>query len=289
MVLFPTFLFCNYSRINAAERIDEVDSFRELVFGIDQEKAKLTFAPKFIKVIRGDTVFVYATNASTAEDALQENGYILSADSKIETFSEEALSDFSVIKIIKLKTESETREVEIPYSTRMYESWKYSIGEEVVEQNGVPGIKEQYIQSYYEDGVLIKEDIISESVVSEPVEEIIAIGSATYTLDGITLRGYDCSYWYSVVESGYYSSQEKQWLKFLMYCESGCNAESNKSFYKGLFQWSPTLWKELYSENIFDGDAQIKHTVEKLRAGADLNRMWPACYKKYVAKYGEVE
>jgi hypothetical protein len=230
---------------------------------------------------------VYTTGASNPSDALEENGYVVAHDSKIVTYSENSLANFSIIKIIKLKTKIETREVEIPFSTRVYDSWKYETGEEVIEQKGVPGVMEQKVQSYYEDGVLVKEDILSEDILREPVEEVIALGSATYTLEGITEKGYDCEYWYSVVDRGNFSAEEKQWLKFMMYCESGCNAESNKSFYKGLFQWSPVLWKKLYSENIFDGEAQIKHTIEKLREGADPNNMWPACSAKYESKYGE--
>ena len=264
----------------------EAYSFREYIFGINQEEAMITFAPKFIKVLRGDEIKIYATNSSTPIDALEENGYSISYDSKIFTYYEDILPNYSVIQIIKLRTETESRNVDLPFSTRVFDSWQYALGEKIVEQKGVLGIKEQEIQFFYEDGLLVKEEVLSEEVLKSPVEEVIALGSSTYTLTGITQRGYDCGYWYSVVDSGNYSAKEKQWLKFVMYCESGCNAESNKSFYKGILQWSPTLWKKLYSENIFDGHAQIRHTVEKLRAGADPLRMWPACTKKYQAKYG---
>ena len=283
-VFLLLFVFTNIPPVFALE---EAETFRECIFGIDQEDAKLTFSPKFIKVIRGDEIKVYTTSSSTPMDALEENGYIISYDSRIFTYSEDFLSNYSIIQIIKLKTKTETREVDIDYSTSMYDSWQYEVGEEVVEQKGVLGVLEQQVQSYYEDGLLIKEIILSETIVAEPIGEIIAIGSATYTLEGITQRGYDCKYWYTVVDKGNYSAEEKQWLKFMMYCESGCNAESNKSFYKGLFQWNPTLWKKLYTENIFDGGAQIKHTIEKIRAGANPDQMWPACSRKYEEKYGE--
>jgi len=265
---------------------EDIDSFREYIFGIDQEDAKITFSPKFIKVIRGDDVKIYTTTSSDATSALEENGYSFSHDSKIFSYSNGSLANFSVIQIIKLKTEIETRYIDIPYSKRVFDSWQYPLGQEIIEQKGVLGVKEQKIQSFFEDGILVKEVLISEDLIRKPVEEIVALGSSSYTLDGITQRGYNCDYWYSVVDSGNYSSKERQWMKFVMYCESGCNAESNKGFYKGLFQWSPTLWKRLYPENIFDGHAQIKHTVEKLRAGADPLKMWPACTKKYQDKYG---
>jgi len=281
------FLFLiSWRNISTSFAFEKEYSFREHIFGVDQKEAMITFAPKFIKVLRGDEIKIYATNSSTPMNALEENGYSVSYDSKIFTYDEYILPNYSVIQIIKLKTKIETRDVDIPFSTRVFDSWQYPLGERIVEQKGVLGIKEQEVQSFYEDGLFIKEEILSEKVIRKPEEEVIALGSSTYTLEGITLRGYNCGYWYSVVDNGNYSAKEKQWLKSVMYCESGCNAESNKSFYKGLFQWSPTLWKKLYSENIFDGHAQIKHTVEKLRAGANPLIMWPACTKKYEAKYG---
>ena len=72
--------------------------------------------------------------------------------------------------------------------------------------------------------------------------------------------------------------------------EYGCNAESDKDdFYKGLFQWSPCQWYSQFpTDNIFDGKAQIRRTLQKLRAGADPEYMWPAVYKRYVATYGEL-
>lgn len=279
-------IFLGYScqHIHAFE---EIDSLREYLFGVDQEKSKLTSFPKFIKVIRGDYERIYITNASNPQDALKQNGYIVSNDSKIFAYSNDHLSGLSSVKIIRLKTEVEVRDIQIAFSTRVFESWQYPLGEEITVQEGIPGVLEQRVQFFYEDGELIKEDIQSETILREPTEEVIAVGSSTYTLEGIIQRGYDCNFWYSVVDNGSYSAKEKEWLKFVMYCESGCNAESNKGFYKGLFQWSPTLWKKLYSENIFDGYAQIQHTVEKLRSGADPSKMWPACSKKYESKYGD--
>jgi len=274
-------LLISWRNISTSFAFEEEDSFREYIFGVNQEEAILTFAPKFIKVLRGDEIKIYTTNSSTPMNALEENGYSISYDSKIFTYDEDILPNYSVIQIIKLRAETESRNVDLPFSTRVFDSWQYALGENIVEQKGVLGVKKQEIRSFYEDGVLVKEEVLSEKIIKAPVEEVIALGSSTYTLVGITQRGYDCDYWYSVVDNGNYSPKEKEWLKFVMYCESGCNAESSKNFYKGLFQWSPTLWKKLYSENIFDGHAQIKHTVEKLRSGADPLRMWPACTKRY--------
>ncbi|HCC67975.1 TPA: hypothetical protein DEP90_02055, partial [Patescibacteria group bacterium] len=95
--------------------------------------------------------------------------------------------------------------------------------------------------------------------------------------------------WYSVVDDGNYTIQEKKWLKLVMYCESGCNAESDKNpVYKGLFQWHPKYWNIFYpKDNIYDGYSQIENTVRKIRNGVNLYAYWPMCHKRYVTKYGE--
>jgi hypothetical protein len=74
-----------------------------------------------------------------------------------------------------------------------------------------------------------------------------------------------------------------------MYCESGCNAESDKhDVYKGLFQWHPKSWDAYYpKDNIYDGYAQIENTVDKIRRGVSLSAYWPACHKQYVQKFGD--
>ena len=119
----------------------------------------------------------------------------------------------------------------------------------------------------YEDGKLVSQTILSDDVTREPVKEIIQVGVLSLGLEDLEQTyGYNCDHWYSVVDEGNYTDQEKQWLKFVMECESGCNAENDKNkTYKGLFQWNPYYWNKLYgNDNIYDGYDQIKNTVIRL-------------------------
>jgi len=160
----------------------------------------------------------------------------------------------------------------------------------LVVQAGVLGIRTKEIKRTYEDGKLVSEEILSEKISREPTNRILKVGVLKYSPEDLDVRyGYNCNHWYSVVDETNYTNQEKQWLKFVMECESGCNGESDKnSTYKGLFQWNPKYWDIFFpDDNIYDGYAQIKNTIWKVRKGANLYVYWPSCHRQYVAKYGE--
>ena len=157
----------------------------------------------------------------------------------------------------------------------------------MVIQSGVLGIRTKSIKRTYADGVLVSEEVLSESISREPVDEIVKVGVLKYSVNDLDVRySYNCEHWYGVVDESSYTDQEKQWLKYVMKCESGCNAESDKnSTFKGLFQWTPYWWYKQYpNDNIYDGYAQIKHTAEKIKSGA--YGLWPKCTCDFNKEFG---
>lgn len=247
---------------------------------------KISQGPKLITVQKGTEVTKIFTTSCDIKDILKKNGIEVTENDLIYLNSE-YLVDGSIVKIIRTESIVVEEQIAVPYETETRKTSKYAKGEEHVVQKGVLGIKRQMVLLYYEDGILISEKVLDEIVEKEARKEIVEIGTSWYSFEGIVIRGYNCSYWYSVVDNSPYSQEEKRWLKYIMYCESGCNAESNKSSYKGLFQWSPLWWRKQFSENIFDGHAQIRHTIAKYRAGeATRASQWPACHARYVRAYG---
>jgi len=251
----------------------------------DPNLQKISQGPKLITVQRNDVVIKLLTTSISLDEIIKESGIAIT-DNDLVFLNNDYLIDGSIIRIIVTQKIVLEEYTDIPYETETVETTKYSKGTEYVSQKGVLGVMRQRVLLYYEDDILIKKEILDEFVEKEPQKEIIEIGTSWYTLEGIELRGYNCPYWYSVVDREPYSEEEKRWLKFIMYCESGCNAESNKSNYKGLFQWSPYWWRKQFPENIFDGHAQIKNTVSKYRAGESTrSNQWPACHTKYLRTY----
>lgn len=237
------------------------------------------FEPKLITVKKGGNIYKVFSVKTDIREILSDNMIPVEKGERV-SMSTPYVVDGTIVRIIRTEVITEINKYDIPFSTEVVKSSELFLGERRVVQKGVLGVKAQNVIKYFEDGELVKSTLIEEKIILDPVKEIIEEGTATYSLDGIEKRGYNCPYWSSVIDSGPYSDEEKSWLKFIMYCESGCNAESNKNAtYKGLFQWSFYWWKKQYKDNIFDGNAQILHTIEKYRAGAAT--MWPACNAKY--------
>ena len=259
---------------------------REALFLPDPLQEKASYGPKLITIQRGDTVFNTLTTLSNVYDILRENNIELNKNDYVYLNTEYVING-SVIKIVRTSNTIFEMLEEIPFEKEVVENSQLLKGEEKVIQEGKNGIKKQVYFNTYEDNVLVKSELIDEIIIKKPIKEIKEVGTSMYSLNNIEKKGYNCPFWYSVVDSGPYTQEEKDWLKFMMYCESGCNAESNKSNYKGLFQWSPYWWNKQFDENIFDGYAQIKHTVEKYRAGeATRSNQWPRCNAKYLKATG---
>jgi hypothetical protein len=260
---------------------------RKALFLPDPLQEKASYGPKLITIQRGDTTFNTLTTLSNVYDILRENSIKLNKNDYVYLNTEYVING-SVIKIVRTTNTILEMLEEIPFEKEVIENPQLLKGEEKVIQEGKSGIKKQVYFNTYEDNVLVKSELIDEIIIKKPIKEIKEIGTSMYSLNNIEKKGYDCPFWYSVVDSGPYTQEEKDWLKFMMYCESGCKAESNKSNYKGLFQWSPYWSNKQFDENIFDGYAQIKHTVEKYRAGeATRSSQWPRCNAKYLKEKGK--
>lgn len=253
-----------------------------ILYNVDPKDTKEKIKIKVVFVYSEDGLIKTFSRNGTTLSALNTLGYKITKMHKVvSTSPKDSLYEKTYIRIYTYKTTIEELEKELPYATiNQGLSLCSVLGSHTVEQEGVLGIQTTVLRKIFEDGNLIAEEVLEQYVKREPVPEIIVLHGPDDTPSEVPQRGYDCGYWYAYVDSMAYSDDEKRWLKFIMYCESGCNAESNGGYYKGLFQWDPCLWYKLYpNENIFSGEAQINHTIEKYRAGAA--RMWPACNNRF--------
>ncbi len=274
-------LLINKSYTLVYAQVEQDKALPTFIYELDQKKERVSQGPKVITIKRGNEVFNIFTTLTDTKEILAQNGISLEKNDSIVLNTKYPI-DGSILSIIKTEVLLVENIVDIPYETEIIKTSTLFEGERETVQEGVLGVKAETLLYYYEDGVLVKTELIEEDIQKEPVSAVVKVGTSWYSLEGITRRGYNCPYWYSVVDSGPYSTEEKRWLKFIMYCESGCNAESNKGTYKGLFQWSPYWWRKQFSENIFDGHAQLKHTIAKYRAGESTRaNQWPACHAKY--------
>lgn len=284
---FELYIFSSYFPIKA-ESIPREDVFAEMFNHryIDEKPSV-----KGVYVNYDSNVEYMFVRANTPLEALENLGYRIGSNNKVSaTCGDEELLNNSIITVQTYRIEVKDETFSIPFETITNGSSLCSrLSRTTVAQAGVLGVMTQRTELVYLGDELIEEKIVEKKVVKEPVTQILSYTGANHTPTSAQNLGYNCNHWNSVVDSLSATEEEKRWLKFTMKLESGCNAESNKAYYKGLFQWGPCLWYKLYpKDNIFDGYAQIRRTLEKVRSGGNPKYMWPAVYKKYVAKYGEL-
>jgi hypothetical protein len=286
----PIILFgLEVSYVEAYEASD-IPNVSEIIYRFDSQEIKNVYDLNLVTVVIKGIPKKVLTNRVDIHRLLEDLGVVVNNNKKIISTTEN-VQNGSVIRVITVGTVIEEERIEIPFKTERVETKEIPFGTEEKVQAGVLGIRTKEVKRTYEDGVLANEEVLSEEVSRNPVKEIIKVGVLRYSPDDLEVKyGYNCNHWYSVVDEGNYTEAEKQWLKFVMYCESGCNGENNKHpVYKGLFQWNPRYWDAYYREdNIFDGYAQIHNTIDKIRKGADPYSYWPHCHRKYVAAYGEL-
>lgn len=263
-----------------------------IVYGIDTNIEKDSYTPKIITVNYEGTIKQHISTATTPVSALVELGYPISTMNKvISTSPMNYLYNYSYIYVFSYRNTIEEIELEIPYQKIVQgETLCEKLSQKILQQQGVLGLMTQKVKKIYEKGELITEEVLEKNITKEPIAEIYIIKGPDDSPKKVPQIGYNCDYWYAYVDTIKATEEEKRWLKWTMKYESGCNAEHNSHpYYKGLLQWDPCIWYEQYpDDNIFDGRIQIKRALQKIRAGANPAKMWPAVYKRYVAKYGEL-
>jgi hypothetical protein len=68
-----------------------------------------------------------------------------------------------------------------------------------------------------------------------------------------------CKYWFKKVDTITVKRSKKNvWMRYIMYCESGCNPTDNtKNKYFGLYNFTKNTFRGKGGTNIFDGRQQI--------------------------------
>ncbi len=266
-------------------------SLLENLYKVKAEEIKSSPRLRLVTINYDGEVDTFLTNKPSPVIALLDLDYPLSnRNLLISTSPINSLYNNTFINVQSYTSTIDELTLEIPFTSEVQGSVLCSkLQRQEVAQAGVLGLMSQKIKRTYKGEELIAEEIVEETTLRDPRPQIIIIKGPDDTPDSVPQRGYNCAFWEAYIDNISASEEEKQWLKFTMRWESGCNAENNKAYYKGLFQWDPCLWYTQYpNDNIFDGGKQIQRTIDKVRAGANPKNMWPAVYKKYVATYGEL-
>lgn len=130
-----------------------------------------------ITVYNEELKMIINSSANTVKEVIESMEIEIDENDIITPPFSNSISQDSVIRIIKVDEELETIKEEIPFNIIEKYSSDLFKGKELVAQNGENGLKEISILRRYENGKLVSEITESTSVIKEPVDEIIKIGT----------------------------------------------------------------------------------------------------------------
>jgi uncharacterized protein YabE (DUF348 family)/3D (Asp-Asp-Asp) domain-containing protein len=87
-----------------------------------------------------------------------------------------SLRDGDQIRIVRVRTESIQTQQAINYGVVQQKDDKLDIGKEKVVKTGKKGVLVKRLERIYEDGKLVKEQVVGEAVATPAVQQIVAVG-----------------------------------------------------------------------------------------------------------------
>lgn len=126
-------------------------------------------------VYMGETRSCLTTNGSVAE-ILAEQGIAVDEDDVVTPAVTEKVSEGDTITVTVFETHNVTVQEKVAYSTKEIENASLEPYERIVIRAGQNGINEYVYEISYKDGVEVSRNLIKDSILSNPVEEIVECG-----------------------------------------------------------------------------------------------------------------
>lgn len=230
------------------------------------------FPPKRVSLIYADERIDLLTYEENVKEILNSYSIEYSEKDIILPSLDYLIKDKGTIRVILVEQDFYEEIIEIPFETKRMEDSNLKLGEEVIEQKGVLGIKKTTHREVYENGQLVEIKIYKEEIVAEPTTQIIKFGTKTSAMGGR-----NCPHWDKIIDKSTEDEREREILKSLIRCESNCSdAKNNNNRYLGLLQFSPNTFYHYGGEDIWNGEQQILAAINILKAGG-LSHHWPGC------------
>ncbi|NLY50826.1 MAG: DUF348 domain-containing protein [Firmicutes bacterium] len=137
-----------------------------------------------VKVVTAGSSFDARTARDTVGEALQELGIEVGPLDRVVPGLGVEIQPGQEITLVRVIEEMETRQVVVPFTTQRRDDNDLPRGETRIVRAGQDGLKEQQVRLIREDGKLVKEEIVAENVIKEPVTELVAVGTV-----GVLSRG----------------------------------------------------------------------------------------------------
>ncbi|MBE6758627.1 MAG: hypothetical protein E7554_00865 [Ruminococcaceae bacterium] len=129
----------------------------------------------------------YEVTGGTVAEVLADAGVALpDGDDIINCSLDEESYAYMEIVIDRVEYVDSTNEVVIPYQVVKRETSSLLAGETEVATDGIDGKKSVVSRTRYVNGLYVSEEIVSETVIQQPINEIIDVGTAKPTTTTVT-------------------------------------------------------------------------------------------------------
>jgi len=132
-----------------------------------------------VTVTHGQTTLQLQTRGETVRDLLSRAGIILSGEDVVSASLDAETYDGMTLTVSRALRIEETYTVQLPYNTTYCYDPKLPEGQEVVLTQGVNGQVICTADVFYVNGLEVSRNITAQTVIHQPVNAVIAIGTGT--------------------------------------------------------------------------------------------------------------
>ena len=139
---------------------------------------EVRYAPKVTLTADGAVSELKVPSGATVLDVLSKANITLGETDVVEPALETQATTDTAVTVKRITTGEITITEEIPYSSTTVNSSAYVKGTKKVTVAGVNGSKQVTKKVTYADGVAVSEEVLSETILTQPVNEVVTIGTS---------------------------------------------------------------------------------------------------------------
>ncbi|MFI8767936.1 ubiquitin-like domain-containing protein [Streptomyces sp. NPDC053792] len=203
------------------------------------------------------------TNAATVREALAEAGITLSAQDTTSVAGGSFPRDGQTVNVLRITGATQVREESVPYAVEQVRDPELFAGTEVVERQGVPGVRRVTYSLRTVNGVRQRPRRTGEEIVREPLSRKVRLGTRPLPTSVAGADGLD---WGALAA-----------------CESGGrpNAVDASGTYGGLYQFDPGTWHALGGSGTAQNAPAAEQTFRAKKLYVQRGASpWPHCGRR---------
>nr|WP_243735311.1 3D domain-containing protein [Paenibacillus turpanensis] len=136
----------------------------------------ITHAVPVELTVGGQTETKY-TVGKTVQEALTDLGITVGELDKVFPSLDAPITEKVALQVVRVEKKVEQLQETIPFQTVTKKDTQLVKGKEQVVQEGKEGLLVKEIENVYEDGVLVAQNVLQETVQSESVNKVVAVGT----------------------------------------------------------------------------------------------------------------